>query len=194
MIKCEICDKEFNSKEALKMHNQVKHMSKGERERENVIKTKSKNNKKIVKYSAILLFSILFIYLIYFLVSNSYQESYTKGPVHWHATVRVFTCGIERELPKPSGEDELGSPLLHTHEDGLIHIEGKIWKKEDITLGKYFEVIGLRFTDEQILNYKNEDLCKNRNGKVKLFVDDQENFELNNYVIKDGDKYEIRFE
>src|SRR3989344_2631302 len=188
MIKCEICDKEFNSKEALKKHNQAKHMSREEKEK--VIRIKSKNNKKIVKYSAILLFSILFIYLIYFLISNSYQESYTKGPVHWHATVNVFICDIEIELPRPSGENELGSPLLHTHEDGLIHIEGKVWKKEDITLGKYFEAIGLKFTNEQILNYKNGDLCKNGNGKVKLFVDGQENFELNNYVVRDGDKYE----
>jgi len=194
MFKCERCNKEFDSKNALDMHNLAKHMNKEERKEIKSLRVKSKKNKKIFMY---LVIGILFLgvaYGGYSLFSNSYKESYTKGVVHWHATISVFTCGEEIDMPTPFGDDHIGSPLLHTHSDKLIHVEGKVWKKEDITLGKYFEVIGLKFTDEQILNYKNGDLCGDGPGEVKLWVNEEENFELSNYVIKDDDEYKLRFE
>lgn len=194
MFKCKACNREFNSKDALNMHNQAKHMTKEGREEIKDLRVKSKKNKKFVIY---LIIGILFLgvaYGSYSLLSNSYQESYTKGDVHWHATVSVFICGDEMDMPVPFGDDEIGTPLLHTHKDGLIHIEGKVWKKEDITLGKYFEALGSKFINNQILNYKNGDLCNDKPGEVKLFVNEEENFELSNYVIKDGDEYKVRFE
>lgn len=189
-LKCEECNKEFSSKEALNMHNQAKHMSKEDVEEKRKFKKRSKKHKKVIIWSVVV---IIVVVLGYLLISNSYQESYTKEQVHWHATVNVFTCGEKRELPIPL-QGHLGGPLLHTHDDGRIHIEGKIWKGEDITLGKYFKVIGLKFTNEQIMNFKNGDLCDGKSGKVKLFVNDEENSELSDYVIKDDEGYEIRFE
>ena len=194
MLKCDICNKEFNSKDALNMHNRAKHMTKEGREEIKNCIVKSKKNKKIFMYLVIGILFLGIAYGSYSLFSNSYKESYTKSEVHWHATISVFTCGDEIDMPNPFGDNHIGSPLLHTHSDKLIHIEGKVWKKEDITLGKYFEALGLKFTNEQILNYKNGDLCNNKPGEVKLWVNEEENSELSSYVIKDGDEYKLRFE
>ena len=119
---------------------------------------------------------------------------YSGGSIHWHATIKVFVCGEEYQLPAPQGGHHLGLPLLHTHEDRLIHIEGTIWKPEEITLGKYMEVIGENFKDDELIDKKNGDACDGQPGKVKLMANGKEDSMLSQYVIKDGDKYELRFE
>ena len=122
------------------------------------------------------------------------KEPYSKGQVHWHATLKVFVCGEEKLMPAPVGEHHLGLPLLHTHADRLIHIEGTILNPEEITLGKYMGVIGQNFKDDELLDKKNGDLCNDQPGKVKLLVNGKENDQLTQHVIKDGDDYILRFE
>lgn len=69
--------------------------------------------------------------------------SETGGPVHWHADFRIFNCGQEVFLQKPRGlSNRIGTPDLHEHADGRIHIEGVAVKKEHFTLHRFFEVIG----------------------------------------------------
>jgi len=119
---------------------------------------------------------------------------YSKGQVHWHAALKVFVCGEEKLMPAPTGEHHLGLPLLHTHADRLIHIEGTVWKPEEINLGKYMDAIGQNFKDDELLDKKNGDLCNSTPGKVKLLVDGKENSLLTQYVIKDGENYMLKFE
>ena len=153
-----------------------------------------KRNKRIVSWSVSLIIIFLIVYGIYFLFSGEKIESHSNGEVHWHSRLNVFVCGNEVLMPSPSGEHHVGLPLLHTHEDRLIHIEGIVWKPEDITLGKYMEAIGRNFKGNELLDKKNGNVCNNLPGKVKFFVNGKENFELTNYVIKDGENYELRFE
>ena len=115
MLKCDICNKEFNSKDALNMHNRAKHMTKEGREEIKNYIVKSKKNKKIFMYLVIGILFLGIAYGSYSLFSNSYQESYTKGDVHWHATISVFICGDEIDMPVPFGDEHVGKPLLHTH-------------------------------------------------------------------------------
>ena len=122
------------------------------------------------------------------------QQPYSGGAVHWHATLKVFLCGEEKLMPAPVGEHHLGLPLLHTHEDKLIHIEGTVWKPEEIFLGRYMEVIGQNFKDTELLDKKNGDLCNGTPGKVKLIANGEESPLLTRYSVKDGDKFELRFE
>jgi hypothetical protein len=127
------------------------------------------------------------------------EKPYSDGQVHWHASLDVFICGERYALPSPTvgnlhGEPFLGIPLLHTHEDKRIHIEGVIYKPEDITLGRYMEVIGLNVEDDELLDKKNGDLCNGQPGKVKLLVNGKESKEGPNRVIADGGIYELRFE
>ena len=189
-IKCVDCDKEFGSEDALNMHNKSKHP-------ERYIEPKRKlgtHQKKKIKNWIILIIVLAGIgYFIFLLFSSEAVESYSGGQVHWHSRIDVFVCGNKFDMPNPFGNEHLGSPLLHTHDDQLIHIEGTVWKAEDITLSKYMEAIGLNFKDDELIDKVNGDLCDGEAGMVKLFVNGVENSELANYVIKDDEDYELRF-
>jgi len=106
----------------------------------------------------------------------------------------VFICGERIPLPQPPSDQHLGNPLLHTHDDGRVHVEGTVWNAEDITLGKYMDVLGKHFKDTELLDKTNGDLCDGEEAVVKLIVDGEENQELANYVIQDEEAYELRFE
>ncbi len=193
-IKCIKCNKSFNSKEALEMHNKSKHP-----EIKPIITQKTK--RKIIKYSLILLIIILISYGSYALFKKSgdvSSSSYTKDSVHWHAYPTIMICGEEKILPYPTGSknEHLGNALLHTHAppDNFIHIEGKVYKVDEIKLGKYFDVIRVKFDKDQILDTKNGDLCNSKPGKLIMFVNDIENFEFRDYIIKDQDKILIKYE
>jgi len=65
MVRCEDCDREFSSNEALKMHNQTKHP-------ENIKKlvVSSKHKKKIKMWASIFVSLLIIIGLIYLLLSS----------------------------------------------------------------------------------------------------------------------------
>jgi len=190
-IECELCDKEFVSEEALSMHNKSKHPERYEEPKKRI----GKGQKKKIRNLVILILVLVGIgYFIFFLFTTEKVESYSGGQVHWHSRINVFICGNKFAMPNPFGNQHLGSPLLHTHDDQLIHIEGTVWNPEDITVGKYMEVIGLNFKDGELIDKENGDLCGDESGNVKLVVEGVENSELTNYVIKDDEDYELRFE
>lgn len=195
-IKCIECNRVFGSKEALEMHNKQKHL---EKIKKSLINLCYKQKRKLLTYSIVFIFLILIAYGSYGLFKKSTEEAtnaYTKTSVHWHAYPKVIICGEEKELPYPLGQGHLGNALLHTHSppDNFMHIEGKVYSADEIKLGKYFEVLGIEFTENQIFDIKNGDLCNDKLGKLKMFVNDVENFELNNYVIKDKDNIFIKYE
>ncbi len=98
-------------------------------------------------------------------------------------------------MPAPKGEHHLGLPLLHTHEDQLIHIEGQIWKKEDIMFGAYMDAINVPFSEDHILDFANGNQCNDgKLNKVHMFVNSKESLEFRQYIIHDKDKIEIRYE
>lgn len=127
-------------------------------------------------------------------------RSYTDGPVHWHARVNVEICGKSVELPESNiltahGSSAVGEPLLHHHHDGLAHIEGKVLRAEDISIGRFFEAIGSKFSKTELFDKKNGDTCaNNKAGRVVFFVNDEESQEFGNYILKDGDKIDVKFE
>lgn len=181
--------------------HELKELKKQEKEDQNKLEESKKENQKlkknIIKYSIIGVILVVVIYLFFRISSAPKIEPYTKGPVHWHAELRVFICGEKISVPKelPQGEHHLGLPLLHTHADGLIHIEGQIWKKEDITLGAYMNAINVPFSNDTIMEYKNDGMCNDgKSNKIKMLVNGEENLEYRNYVVKDKDKIEIRYE
>ena len=61
--------------------------------------------------------------------------------------------------------------------------------KDDTKLGKFFQVWGKKFNSQCIL-----DQCAAESGTLKMTVNDQENAEYENYLMKDGDRIEIRYE
>lgn len=190
----------------LSRHEQ-KAMKREERDRQREemehAKSRSRLTKNLVRYGGIALVVVALVAGIFVFgnkgsTGNAVKEQpYTSGQVHWHASLEVFTCDRFREMPKPIGgaDTHLGTPLLHTHKDGLIHIEGRIYRKQDIMLGKYMDNLDVEFDEDKIMDYVNGDGCNDgKENKVRMQVNGKDNFEFRNYVINDGDKIVIKYE
>ncbi|MBI5391766.1 hypothetical protein HZB00_02065 [Candidatus Woesearchaeota archaeon] len=152
---------------------------------------------KAIGYGILAIILFLFILLLYKVSQVKPAEGYTSGPVHWHAYPTVMVCGEEKTLPYPAPSQHLGNPLLHTHAppENYAHIEGQIYNKDDITLGKYFDAIGVKFSNTGILEKRNGEKCGNgKPGQVRMSVNGVPNTELRNHVLADGEKILITFE
>lgn len=129
--------------------------------------------------------------------------SWSKGIVHWHASVKIKICGQEAKFPSPKKwyENKVGTADLHHHDDMRVHVEGIAMTPEDASLGKFFDVISIEFTDHSIWGWRNGDVCPNdKPGTLKMFVNGKPNYEFRNYVInpyftlKEEDKIELIFD
>lgn len=70
-------------------------------------------------------------------------NSWSKGPVHWHADLQVWACGTEYELADPEGfSNKVGTIEFHEHNDKRLHFEGVVMQEEDAMLASFFEGIG----------------------------------------------------
>jgi len=120
------------------------------------------------------------------------EESAVLAPngIHWHAHLSIKILGQEQEIPAGIGLGVVENPI-HTHEpDGVIHMEfsGRV-TEDDIRLGKFFKIWGKTFNKDCIF-----DKCSGPEGQLKMFVNGQENFDFENYVMRDGDRIEIIFQ
>ncbi len=105
--------------------------------------------------------------------------SVTKGPIHWHADFQIWNCGQQVDLIDPTGlSNKVGSPLLHEHNDNRIHVEGTVFKMSDISISRFFQLVGGELTpnslevptNKGIVSVKNGDLCDGKEGEVQVFV------------------------
>jgi len=121
--------------------------------------------------------------------------------IHIHADVEGSTCGEELKLPLQKG-DPLTEP--HTHnERNKIHWEGKLKVDKDtkevtdktpLKLGTFMDVMGVRFNDKCLGDKCNDDLCNGKEGKLTMLVNGIPNDEYRNYIWKDGDVINLKFE
>ena len=108
-------------------------------------------------------------------------EFISRRGLHWHPELVIFVDGEKQEIPANIGIGVTHNPL-HTHDsNGVIHLEfqGAV-RRNDIKLDKFFEVWGKDFMEF--------------GSSVKMTVNGEENAELQNYVMGDGDKIELRYE
>ena len=212
IIICTHCKKEFASAEALEMHVRAKHgpasasgLGTAEKkvlrqEEHEKIMRKKRQGRKLKSLAAYASIGVALVLLVYWIVSAAGQETYTPWQVHWHAGLAISICGKPIPLPSPEGglvhgQPFVGTPFMHLHAEPLIHIEGLVRKKEDITLGRFMESIGMPFNAILLLDHTNGNLCANgRPGAVTLLVNGASNPELDQKVIVDGEQYELRFE
>lgn len=118
------------------------------------------------------------------------EEIISRRGLHWHPELTILIKGERQEIPANIGIGAVEQPI-HTHDStGVIHMEmtGLIVKK-DTRLGRFFEIWGKQFNSNCIF-----DFCASEEGKVKMTVNDQESSEFENYLMKDKDKIEIRYE
>ncbi|MEX0652226.1 MAG: hypothetical protein WD509_00385 [Candidatus Paceibacterota bacterium] len=127
----------------------------------------------------------------------------SKDGIHWHPTLSIVIKGELQEIPANIGLVG-GHSAIHTHDDvadqretGSVHIDEKplhlefasIVKANDVRLGEFFKVWRKTFSSECILDY-----CNSDDGSLSMLVNGEVNTEFENYVMKDGDKIEIRYE
>lgn len=109
-----------------------------------------------------------------------------KG-IHWHPQLSIYIKGKQQEIPKDFGLGARHLPI-HTHDSsGTLHLEmGGVVTRDEIKLGNFFQLWGKKFNSECVV-----DEC---GGKVKMSVNGKENKELENYLMKDKDNIEIKYE
>lgn len=107
----------------------------------------------------------------------------TNG-MHWHPALTMYVKGEKLELPPDMGLGAVHLPM-HTHAEdsaqGIIHLEFPgIVRKDDIRLGRFFEIWG-------------RDM-RSFGENMRMAVNGKENTEYEKYVMRDGDKIELRYD
>ena len=176
------------SKEEYQLKQQQK-VEEREKERQ------KKRFKKVAKLiAAILLFGgIIFAggwYLTSRVETGGKSDIISKVPIHWHPELKIKILGEYQKIPANIGIGVVHR-LIHTHaDDSVIHIESTgLVREDDIRLGRFFEIWGKTFNKDCIF-----DKCSGSEGKVTMLVNDKENQEFENYIMRDGDKIEIIYE
>ena|SRR3989338_980462 len=122
------------------------------------------------------------------------DEIVSRNGLHWHPKLTIIIDGKPQEMPANIGIDATVHQELHTHdkdvEDGTIHMEMEgLVTKDETKLGNFFKIWKKEFNATQIFDKKN-----GQGGSVKMMVNGKENKEFENYLMKDNDTIEIRYE
>ena len=113
---------------------------------------------------------------------------HTGVGMHIHPHVSITINGQPEKIPANIGVTPLCMRPIHTHDDsGTLHLEFK--KPQLVKLEGFFQVWEKTFNEECIF-----DSCNGADKKVKLFVNDAENVDFGNYIMKDKDVIEIKYE
>lgn len=118
------------------------------------------------------------------------------GQVHWHSSLDINVCGEPRGIEHlGSTSHHIGLQLLHTHGDNLVHVEGAPRYFSDITLGRFFNGLGIEFSDTGIYEYEDGDVCPDGNpGILKVSVNGEPIQNATQYSVKDEDEIKITFD
>jgi hypothetical protein len=189
-FKCEACDKEFSSKEALDMHNGSKHYSPPKI---------SVNKKKVRNYGIWIVILVLVVGGGYYLTQGVINEgnSCQTDPAaeinigghnnlvsHIHANLDIMIDGTKEQIPSNIG---IGAGIMrpvHTHDSsGELHIEGPCVR--DFTLGDFFSIYEETFNSECIFD--------NCDGEVTLTVNGATSEDYENHVLRDGQDIVISY-
>ena len=108
-------------------------------------------------------------------------EILAQNGLHWHPELAIFVKGEKQEIPANIGIGVTHNPV-HTHDSsGVIHLEFPgLVRGDDVKLGRFFKV-----WDRDLMTF---------GRSVRMIVNGEENVELQNYRMKDGDKIELRYE
>ena len=209
-----------NPSEGHLTRHEARRLRREQRKRERLEQTEKQKGKekrgRIITYFVLVLILILGGYGIYALGSITGNSTGTydlsgipSGYIHWHADIDVIICGEDKQLPEAVGEAHIGTGVLHTHSkqvnlqsmptsdgNGVLHIEGSVLSDPpSFTFGRFMAGIFIPFSETQIMDKKNGDLCPdNSTGQVKVLLNGNELKDPMNYIPRDGDRIDIRFE
>ncbi|MEK7634798.1 MAG: hypothetical protein AAB396_02905 [Patescibacteria group bacterium] len=164
-----------------------KELKQREKQQEQETRIRKRRFKKIMSWG---LGSSLFIALIggivwYIATRPPILESdiISRNAIHWHPELTIYVKDKKQEIPMNIGIGAIHQPV-HTHDDndqGIIHLEFQgLVKKQNITLGQFFKNWG-----KDIRSF---------GANMKMIVNGKENTEYENYIMRDNDKIELRYE
>lgn len=116
---------------------------------------------------------------------------------HWHAAYGIYVC--DQFAPAVQGEpDSLG---IHTHADGLIHIEPqtRAVSGRKATFGAFLRAVGLTVTDDRVevpggKTYKDGDACGKKKGTVTVYLNgDERTGDPGKIRLRDKDELVVAF-
>jgi len=193
-VRCGICERNFKDENGLEQHNAAIHGS------SEVVK-KGPGSRKLrnwIIFSAIL---IVIVGLIGWAASFAIEDmmgcktdpvseidigGHQNLALHIHTDLKILIDGVERVIPGNIGVLPGVMRPLHTHDQGgNIHIEGAC--PREFKVGEFFEIWGEEFNSRCILGNCVE------SGELKFYVDEKENSEYEDYVMRDTDRVRIEF-
>lgn len=197
-FRCNECDRNFGSQEALDSHNAAKHSSSN-----STPTKKSINYKKFRNWGIFFLILGLALYGIVGLINNTgnvvnvdedkLDFNAPSEEIHWHPSLEIIINGEKQKIPENVGITNSAHFPIHTHEDadsGVLHMENSDPTKKTVTLGYFFEVWGKTFNETCIFDY-----CTSNDSEseLKMFVNGKENSEFQNYFMQEGDNIRIEY-
>ena len=160
--------------------------------------------KKLLFITIVIVTAFASLHIVYPTVWSN-MNSWTKGPVHWHADMEVWKCDEELNILDPTNlVNRIGSSLFHEHDDKRLHIEGVVMDSNDIVLSKFFEAIGGSLTKKQltltlnegVVSLKDDDVCLGERAELQGFVykvinPDEKPWKIMQEKIKDLSAYVV---
>ena len=118
----------------------------------------------------------------------------SRGGIHWHPTLAIYVKEVKQAIPAnlgigaqyagaPGYDPQMQMAAVHTHDDmPIIHLEfmGGPVHIQDATLGQFFKMWG-------------KDM-RSFGTNMHMTVNGKDNTEYESYIMKDGDKIELRYE
>lgn len=116
---------------------------------------------------------------------------------HWHAAFGIYICDAFA-APLQAEMDSLG---IHTHEDGLIHIEPqtRAVSGRKATLGAFNRAVGMTVRADRIKppgakTYKNGDACGKKKGTMRVYLNgDERTGDPGKIRLRDKDELVLAF-
>ncbi len=159
----------------------------------------TKHSKKRIKHAAWWALGIGIIGTIVYLAVTAPKvdagEYESMAGIHYHAHLTITVNGEDVPLPAQIGAIATGFNPLHTHaDDNIIHMEfedatNQKVKKDDIRLGKFFDVWNKDWTASSFMGNPIDDshtLVMKVNGLVSA--------EYRHYLMRDKDQIELTYQ
>lgn len=164
----------------------------------------TRNKKQKFRYWFYLIATTAIIAIAFLFQPINFQESIERKissgeniPIqspsyHAHADFKVFLDGEEFSFNKT--QFDVANRYIHLHlknpdGDKVIHVEGM----ENITLGIFFESLGIKFNASCFISDIGESYCNNFDKKVRIFVNGNENYQFDFYEPRNLDRILITY-
>ena len=113
--------------------------------------------------------------------------------VHEHADFALYLEGQKFDFTKAKYQSSETNPLdpeAHLH-DGNGEVTHK--HRKGVTLGYFFNTIGMKFNSECLITDDGKEYCNTANKKLSMYVNGKENTAFGNYEFTDLDKILITY-